>query len=535
MAAYGHPGNYVTEVLLFDKPVVNDTTAVSAFVAPVNRGPVNPTRVLSINDVQRYLGGFTGITANDVLLQACYDAFSNGARTMWINRVAGTGAVSATNSFKVGTVAALNLTAANPGAWGNQLYVEVGPGVVAGYFSMIVRLVPTGASITNTQIIDRINDVSLNPADPRYVLSVINNPGNPNANLVASLVGAYTYAAGDVVATSTVIPGGDKLTGGVDGSRDGGPLDAAARQAAVYALDVITSPFLLNMPGINDVTTINMMASFADAALVRADNGQPGRGDVFVIVDGDTGTSPSAVATKSLSYVKSDCAGSFYPWLLIPDPVNGAQGVTKLVPPGPAVIGRFIATDTVKGPFKSPAGVTDGRLNGVLMVDPSINNGGGLRVNDLDTLQTGNVNAIKPIPGYGQAVIFGARTLNSAAVTRYISARRTLIFARSALKQATIFAPFENNDATLWAHLASEADKICRQLMSAGGLKGNTANQAYYVTCDATNNTIATVAAGEVHLDVGLALQRPAEFVVIQIGQFQSSVSIAETTPLTAG
>lgn len=536
MAGYGHPGTYINETLLPDKTGSIDNSSVSAFVASVDRGPVTPTSVNNATDVRKYLGDFTGVEASDRLLQAVYDAFSNGSRTVWFNRVPGTGVVA--SAITLNTVGgpgtpAMSVTASNPGLWGNQVYVEVGPGIATGYFSMTLRIVPLGAAITNSQIVERISNVTLNPLDARFVNTVVNNRINPDPYIRVATAAAYVYTTGDTIVTSSVA-GGDKLAGGANGTRDGSTGDATARQAAVYALDVITTPFVLNLPAVNDAATVAMLAHYVDPTLTRADNGAPGRGDVFVVVDGDggataTATTVQAVADKTNTYVKSDAIGVFYPWLLVPDPINGGTGATKLVPPGPSVVGRFIGTDTAKGPYKSPAGVSDGRITNVLSIDPSINSGMGLRSGDLDVLNAANVNVIKPIPNYGPAIIFGSRTLLSNVVTRYISARRTLIYVRAALISATAFAPFENNDGMLWAQLSTVADKICRQLYAAGGLKGSNPSQAYYITCNATNNTSDSVAAGEVHLQVGLALQRPAEFVVIDLGQFTSGTTVIES------
>lgn len=537
MAQYSHPGVYFNEIVPQDRVPINNTAAVVAFVGSVDRGPTSPVLLSNANDLQRYLGNFTGVTAQDTLLQACYDAFRNGAANVWINRAPGTGSAIASvtlNTAGSPGTPSLMFSAKNSGTWGNQLYIEVRPGTVAGYFSVTLRSVPVGAAITNAQIIETLNNLSLNPLDGRYAITVLNSLTNPDAYITASLVAGYTYSAGDSVATSSVLPGGDKMSGGVNGTRDGGVNDAAARQAAVYAFDVITSPFVLNVPGVNDAATVQMLASYADASLVRAD-GLPGRGDVFVIVDGDGGpgasaTTPASVATKNLTYLKSDVVAVYYPWLVIPDPVNGNQGVTKLVPPGPSVAGRYMATDVLRGPFKTPAGVSDGRINNVIMLDPSVNNGSGFRSSDLDVLFAANVNVIKPIANSGPAVIYGGRTLQSGSVTRYVSARRTLIYARAALRDGTAFAAFENNDNTLWSHLYSVADTICRQLFSVGGLAGTTPQQAYFVICDKSNNTPTTIAAGETHLDVGLALQRPSEFMVISIGQFQSGAAVISTS-----
>jgi phage tail sheath protein FI len=52
-----------------------------------------------------------------------------------------------------------------------------------------------------------------------------------------------------------------------------------------------------------------------------------------------------------------------------------------------------------------------------------------------------------------------------------------------------------------------------------GGLRGANNAQAFFIKCDAENNTATTIANGEVHIQVGVALQYPAEFIVIDLSQ----------------
>ena len=55
-----------------------------------------------------------------------------------------------------------------------------------------------------------------------------------------------------------------------------------------------------------------------------------------------------------------------------------------------------------------------------------------------------------------------------------------------------------------------------------GALVGATAPEAFYVVCDATNNTPTTMAEGNLFCDIGVALTRPAEFVEFQVTQTYS-------------
>jgi phage tail sheath protein FI len=61
-----------------------------------------------------------------------------------------------------------------------------------------------------------------------------------------------------------------------------------------------------------------------------------------------------------------------------------------------------------------------------------------------------------------------------------------------------------------------------------GNLKGETAADAFYVTCNSSNNTAVSIDNGEVRIEVGVALQYPAEFIVINLSQWTGGSNAIE-------
>jgi phage tail sheath protein FI len=84
---------------------------------------------------------------------------------------------------------------------------------------------------------------------------------------------------------------------------------------------------------------------------------------------------------------------------------------------------------------------------------------------------------------------------------------------------------FEPNDDKLWTTIQVTLSKFLASFWSSGGLKGRTAAEAFYVLCDSSNNTTNTIENGEVHVEVGVAQQTPAEFIVIEVSQFSGGTS----------
>jgi phage tail sheath protein FI len=118
----------------------------------------------------------------------------------------------------------------------------------------------------------------------------------------------------------------------------------------------------------------------------------------------------------------------------------------------------------------------------------------------------------------------GARTLKQdGTANKYVNMRRSLIYIRKQLKNLTEFAIFENNDEKLWAAIRTVIGSFLVEYKNQGGLRGARSADAFFIKCDAENNTAQSIANGEVHIQVGVALQYPAEFVVIDLSQKTSN------------
>jgi len=132
---------------------------------------------------------------------------------------------------------------------------------------------------------------------------------------------------------------------------------------------------------------------------------------------------------------------------------------------------------------------------------------------------------IRAVPGGGVCVM-GARTRKLYGPDRYVSDRRVLIYIEESLRLSTQWAVFQNNDQRLWSALRDTAQSILQPVWEGGGLAGASATEAFYIICDATINTPQVIQSGEVRMEIGVALQFPAEFVVIRISQFDSGASV---------
>ena len=116
--------------------------------------------------------------------------------------------------------------------------------------------------------------------------------------------------------------------------------------------------------------------------------------------------------------------------------------------------------------------------------------------------------------------MWGARTTSSDPLWRYLNVRRLFNYIEDSLIGGTQWVVFEPNDANLWARARRTVNSFLLGLWRAGAMVGATPDQGFYVKCDAETNPRESVDEGRVTIEIGVAAVKPAEFVVIRIGQW---------------
>jgi phage tail sheath protein FI len=240
-----------------------------------------------------------------------------------------------------------------------------------------------------------------------------------------------------------------------------------------------------------------------------------------LVIETEPDLAPVAAMTAADDLVASSRTAVYYPHVYIQDPLGKSSAAVRKVGPSGAVAGLYIATDTKYGPFKTPAGV-DARIQDAIALERAFT------PKELDQLNDGvsadgtvltNVNVVRNLPGAGIVVMGGRTTLQDGTANRYINMRRSLIYIEKRLRDLLQFAVFENNTEILWARINTVLGAFLNEYRNQGGLRGTTPAASFFVKCDEENNTNASIAAGEVHVEVGVALEYPTEFVVINLSQ----------------
>lgn len=183
------------------------------------------------------------------------------------------------------------------------------------------------------------------------------------------------------------------------------------------------------------------------------------------------------------------------------------------MPPSSALAGVYARVDRDRGVWKAPANVG---LNYVIKPSLKITNDmqDGLNV---DTVAGKSINAIRSFTGKG-TLVWGARTLaGNDNEWRYVSVRRFFNMVEESVKKATAQFVFEPNDANTWVKVRAMIENFLILQWRAGALAGAKPDDAFYVRVGLGQTMTADdILNGYMHVEIGLAVVRPAEFIVLK-------------------
>ncbi len=212
----------------------------------------------------------------------------------------------------------------------------------------------------------------------------------------------------------------------------------------------------------------------------------------------------------------SDYAAFYFPWIQVFDPVekkdNPAGDGLIFVPPSGHLAGVYARVDTERGVHKAPGNEV---IMGALGLKYRVSKA------QQDGLNPSGVNCIRDLNG--NIRVWGARTAGGEANAdlKYINVRRTLLFLRESIDEGTQWVVFEPNTPALWQKITRNVTAFLTNVWRSGALFGNTVQEAFYVKCDAETNPPELRELGQVVTEIGVAIVRPAEFVIFRISQWQ--------------
>ena len=393
-----------------------------------------------------------------------------------------------------------------------------------------IELLEYNVSVTDNlgQVLETWQNVSLNPDADNYIETVINDEAIGSVYIsvqdlipTGSLNETKEIIAGDLSASGIALNQGgtDELSGlsmtDIIGSGTTG----------FKALDGKSSVNLLCVPPSQTngkITSSSDIAILHGAMLEYCGN----RMDMFAILDAPAGLNSEASGSNSIGTYRNNTLGvdTFWGALYYPQlKVLASDGVAKIeIPPSGAVAGLYSRVDNIAPPTGgvsvTPAGYGDfGTIRGTIGLSDEISNA---QHGDLNVL---GVNCIKRVNQANGALpgnlVLGGRTLSSTLDFRYINVRRMMTYIEESVVELARPFLFKNNGDYIWGQLTNEIEAFLGDLFRSGQLFGTVEEQAYFVKIDSSNNPEEDMKQGILNAEIGVALTRPAEFIVFKFSQ----------------
>jgi phage tail sheath protein FI len=369
-------------------------------------------------------------------------------------------------------------------------------------------------------------DLGLARAHPRWLGTVLAlNPGSRAEalnNLVMADIGANVDAFA-LLAAVRALPAvaGDTegrrqllLSGGSDGNA---PTLGAETTAGSYAAALAT------LSGLEDVSIVAAPGSSAyaegpavqNALITHAERRRAYR---IAVLDCAPRQTPGDMRTAR-GRVDSRHAALYYPWVVVANPLArpGRDDIPREIelPPSGFVTGIYARNDVQRGVHKAPANEI---VSGALRFEVDVNFAQQELLNPL------GVNCLRYLSGRGYRV-WGARLVSSDPEWKYVSDRRYFNYLESSIDRGTQWAVFEPNGERLWANVRQTISDFLYNEWRNGALLGSTSEQAYFVRCDRSVMTQNDLDNGRLVCLIGVAIIKPAEFVIFRIGQMTADAA----------
>jgi uncharacterized protein len=323
-----------------------------------------------------------------------------------------------------------------------------------------------------------------------------------------------TAVALDIPAETAAPPGSVPLTGGSDG---GTPSDVdfvgdAAARSGAFAFDTVEIQ-LLASPDSHSQGVASALSAYCES-----------RGDAMFVGSPPDGLELDGIQAFAAPLRARKVYGALYaPWIDIPNPLD-TTGENPLlrIPPVGHVLGVYARIGEARGVWKAPAGD-----------EAQLKLAAGVALDMTDAQHTvlvkeGSVNAIRAIPGAG-VIIDSSRTLSTDSRWLFVGTRRVFNFVKSSLRDGLRWVAQEPHDEELRRRVKfNVVTPFLLGLWRQGAFGSDPAEDVFTVRCDASNNPPSEVNLGRFNIEVYFYPVKPAETIVIVVGQQESGATASE-------
>jgi hypothetical protein len=359
-------------------------------------------------------------------------------------------------------------------------------------------------------ILKTYDDLGLAPKHPRYVGTVLAPTPTRRSDQLENVFALRAEGKTPEQLRAALLGSDDPIVLDQGGASEAAP-GAVHYTAALRALE--------RLEGVSIVAAPGESAYEGHQQIVEALISHCERRRAYRIAVLDTKNSRSiSEAQQERSRIDSTYAALYYPWVVVDNPLArpGDESIPREIalPPSGFVCGVYARTDVARGVFKAPANEV---VRGALRYELDVN------FAQQEVLNPLGVNCLRSFPGRGNRV-WGARTASSDPEWKYVSVRRYFNYIERSIDVGTQWAVFEPNGERLWANVRETLSSFLVNEWRSGALLGSTPKEAFFVRCDRSTMDQNDLDNGRLVCLIGVAVVKPAEFVIFRIGQKTADV-----------
>jgi phage tail sheath protein FI len=344
---------------------------------------------------------------------------------------------------------------------------------------------------------------------PRYIGSVLAEEPTRRVDAVENLFALHVGSAvTPFQLRAGLFPSGSPNDIPLTGGNDGVPPPASAYKVALQALEQIEDISIVAAPG-HSSDSVNFQAIQQELVIHVEPTHRAYR---IAVLDPPPDQALSEVQTVR-SRVDSTHAALYYPWVIVSNPLARPSDETIpreiALPPSGFVCGIYARSDDLRGVYKAPANEI---IRGALRFESEIN------FAQQEVLNPVGINCLRYLTGRGNRV-WGARNASSDPEWKYVNVRRYFNYVERSIDVGTQWAVFEPNGELLWASIRETVSSFLFNEWRSGALLGADPKEAFFVKCDRSTMTQNDLDNGRLICVIGIAVLKPAEFVIFRIGQ----------------
>lgn len=374
-----------------------------------------------------------------------------------------------------------------------------------------------------TQEVERWEGLSMLDTADNYVETIVNDESIGSVYVVVEDQNAVPPGVGldtpaEDTAAVSLAGGADETSGIIDldwvGLESGG--------TGLYAWDTVNEFMPFCTVGNISPIVVHMAALYAKSRIYME--------YLTYLSAGLSGSAAVSYRNNTLG-VNSDCTSLYAGGIQVFDPVGSGSNPRRSIAGIGAMMGIRARVDSLPGdgggPWEAPAGEGDyGTVNYALDV--------ATEYKDSETggMNEAGINVIRKFGSTNPVTVWGCRTLSTDPNKRflYINVRRFFQFVEKSIADSTRWAVHRNNNYKLWAKLTDRGDDFLSSLLVRGAFPTRVKELAFFIDVGTANGVMTQedIDAGRVKGRIGMAANKPGEFLIWEFTQYDSGWAISE-------